>query len=166
MVVRVHNCVNHLAFALHVSIKDPDHISSPTYLHLIRKSRYSLWAKRKFRWSKPWPICRTLQLYPLLPPQAQASLLPLLYSAILQPSWELALLSPEKLIMWVMNVFILSGSMCYQLVSISKANCHWGIHPLSVEWWQQLAPRAGCWDAIPYRLGSLLSSLAFELALL
>ena len=49
MVVRVHNCVNHLAFALHVSIKDPDHISSPTYLHLIRKSRYSLWAKRKFR---------------------------------------------------------------------------------------------------------------------
>ena len=35
---------------LHISIKDPDHISSPTYLHLIGKSRYSLlWAKRKFR---------------------------------------------------------------------------------------------------------------------
>ena len=50
MVVRVHNCANHLAFTLHISIKDPDHISSPTYLHLIGKSRYSLlWAKRKFR---------------------------------------------------------------------------------------------------------------------
>ena len=46
--------------------------------------------------------------------KSQASLPPLLYSAILQPSWELAVLSPEKLIMWVMNFFILSGGMCHQ----------------------------------------------------
>ena len=46
--------------------------------------------------------------------KSQASLPPLLYSAILQLSWELALLSPEKLIMWVMNFFILSGGMCHQ----------------------------------------------------
>ena len=46
--------------------------------------------------------------------KSQVSLPPLLYSAILQPSWELAVLSPEKLIMWVMNFYILSGGVCYQ----------------------------------------------------
>ena len=36
------------------SIKQPYHTSFPTYLYLIRKPRYSLlWAKRKFRPSKP-----------------------------------------------------------------------------------------------------------------
>ena len=35
------------------------------------------------------------------------------------------------------------------LVSTSPPNFGWRIHPVSVEWWEQLAPRAEYWDCCP-----------------
>ena len=79
---------------------------------------------------------------------------------------ESLLCSPQKNSLCEWWIFSYSGGMCHQLVSISKLKRHWRIHPVSVEWWQQLAPRAEYWDAVPYHLGPFLSSLAFELTLL
>ena len=64
-VMRIQNCDKHLEFTSHFSIKEPSHTSSPTYLYLIRKPRYSLlWAKRKFRPSMPWPMWNSPALSP------------------------------------------------------------------------------------------------------
>ena len=41
MVIRIQNCAKNLEFTSHFSIKEPYHTTSPTYLYLIRKHRYS-----------------------------------------------------------------------------------------------------------------------------
>ena len=161
-VMRIQNCDKHLEFTSHFSIKEPSHTSSSSYLYLIRKPRYSLlWAKRKFRPSMPWPMWNSPTLSPFttikVKPVSLFSLKPFLNLL------ESLLCSPQKnSCEW----WIFSSSLGVSLVSTSKPNFGWRTHPVSVEWWQQLASRLEYWDAVPYCQVSFLSSLAFKLALM
>ena len=59
MVMRILNCAKHLAFTQHYSIKEPYHFLFP-YLPISDKKAEVLsllWARRKFRLCKPWPVC-------------------------------------------------------------------------------------------------------------
>ena len=161
MTVRVHNCAKHLAFTLHISIKEPDHISlsdkkAQVLLPLGQKALQTIQALTCMRNSPA--------LSPFTTKKTKPASLPC--STQLFFNLESLLCSPQKNSLCEWWIFSYSGGMCYQLVLISKPNRHWRIHPVSVEWWQKLAPRAEYWDAVPYHLGSFLSSLAFKLTLL
>ena len=78
---------------------------------------------------------------------------------------ESLLYSPQKNSLCEWWIFTYSLGVCVISLSI-QTELLLKDPSFSVEWWQQLAPRAGYWGAVPYRLGSLLSSLAFALALL
>ena len=163
-VMRNQNCAKHLEFTSHFSIKEHSHTSSPTYLYLIWKPRYSLmWAKRKFRPSMPWPMWNSPALSPFAIIKVKAvslcSLKPFLNLC------ESLLCSPQKSSLWEWWIFhTLWGYV--SSVSTSKTNFGWRIHPVSVEWWQQLAPRFEYWDAVRHHQVSFLPSLAFKLTLL
>ena len=110
-------------------------------------------------------VCVELSSFiPICYHRNQASLLHLLSSAILEPAWKLSLLPPKSY--YVSNEIFHTFWVYVSPVSTSKPNFDWRVHSVSVVWWQQLAPRAEDWDALPYQQVSFLSSLTFELALL
>ena len=125
-VMRIQNCAKHLEFKSHFSIKEPSHTSSPTYLYLIWKPRYSLlWAKRKFRPSIPWSMWNSPALSPFAIIKVKAvslcSLKPFLNLC------ESLLCSPQKNSLCEWWIFSYSLGVC--VISVDIQNKFWLKNP-------------------------------------